>query len=121
MDVYPVEEGPAYLLLVARYGGVGAGAFLYRVAVVAARARVHCGDEHEVRREREGATGASNCDDPVLQRLTQRFEGLAAEFGQFIEEEHTSVGQRYLPGPRNAAPTYQAGVRDSVVRGTEGP
>ena len=53
MDVDAVEQGAADAFLVAGDGGGSAATFADRVAVVAAGAGVHGGDEHEV--------GEDNC------------------------------------------------------------
>ena len=77
-------------------GGVAAGAF--GVAVVAAGAGVHGGDELEARGEVAFHRGAADGDVAVFQRFAQHFEDAAVEFGQFVEEEDAVVGEADSPG-----------------------
>jgi hypothetical protein len=56
-------------------------------------------DEREPRRIGEGRRGAGKRDDPILQGLAQRLQGVAAELGQLTQEEHPVVGQAQLPRP----------------------
>jgi hypothetical protein len=58
----------------------GAGTLFHTVSIITARARIHCSNEHEVGREREGARGARNGDDATFEGLAERFEGLGAIF-----------------------------------------
>jgi hypothetical protein len=62
------------------------------IAEMAAGTRVHGGDEGEARRIGEGGSGAGEGDDPVLQGLAQRLQGIAAEFGQLIETGEARLG-----------------------------
>jgi hypothetical protein len=41
-------------------------------------------------------------DDPLLDRLTQRIEQMGWEFGQFVEEEDTVVGEGEFSGNGDA-------------------
>ena len=59
------------------------------IAAVAARARVGCGDEHEVGREGGTAQGAGDGDNAVFDRLSHYFERLAVKLGQFVQKEDT--------------------------------
>jgi hypothetical protein len=38
------------------------------------------------------------CREVVFERLAQDLQDMAAELGQFIQEEHAVVGQRHLAG-----------------------
>ncbi len=51
MNVNAVEQRSTDVLLVAEDLRRGAGVFLYRIAVIAARTGVHRGEEHKVRGE----------------------------------------------------------------------
>ena len=56
----------------------------------------------------------------VFEGLAEGFQGLAAEFGELVQEEHAAVGQANLAGPGRGAAADHAGVGDGVVRGAEG-
>jgi hypothetical protein len=53
--------------------------------------------------------------DAVLERLPQDLENMAAELGQFIQEEHPLVGQRHVPRHRHGAPADQPHIGDGVM------
>jgi len=93
VDVDAVKQRPGDFLSVARdlVGGVAAGAF--GVAVVAAGAGVHGGDELEAGGEVAFHRGAADGDMAVFQRFAQHFEDAAVEFGQFVEKEDAVVGK----------------------------
>jgi hypothetical protein len=44
---------------------------------------------------------------------------MAAELGQFIQEEHAVVGQRGLPWHRHVAPAEQPHIRDGEMGGRD--
>jgi len=71
VNVDAVQQRPRDTLLVAADHAEGAGALVDRVAVIAAGAGVHRGDEHEIGRKREGAGGAGDGDDVIFHRLAQ--------------------------------------------------
>ena len=52
-------------------------------------------------------------NQPGFQRLSQYLEGLAVEFGQFIEKQHAVMGERDFTGLwlRTAADQGDAGYR----------
>lgn len=81
---------------------------------------VHGGDEHEGGGEGDGAGGAGDGDFAILQGLAHDFQGAAAEFGQFIEEEDAVVGEADFSRTGVAAATEQAGIADGVMRGAKG-
>ena len=74
----------------------GAAAFLRLAAIKSARAGVHAGNHHEAGLVLRLIVDARHTDDAVLQRLAQRFQGVAAELRQFIQEQHAVVRQRYF-------------------------
>jgi hypothetical protein len=55
--------------------------------------------------------------DALLERLAQDFEDMAAELGQFIQEEDAIMGQRHFTRHRHMAPTDQPRIRDGVMGG----
>jgi hypothetical protein len=46
-------------------------------------------------------------DETLLEWLTQDLKDMAAELGQFIQEEHAVVGQRHITRHRHVAPADQ--------------
>lgn len=56
-----------------------------------------------------------------LQRLPQRFQRRTTELRQLVQEQHAVMGERHLSGRDIVAPSHQACVGNSVVRGTEWP
>jgi hypothetical protein len=53
--------------------------------------------------------------DTLLKRLAQDLKDMAAELGQFIQEEHAIVGQRHFSWHRHVASADQPRLRDGVV------
>jgi hypothetical protein len=51
----------------------------------------------------------------ILEWLAQDLKDMAAELGQFIQEEHAIVGQRHVTRHRHVAPADQPRIRDGVV------
>ena len=76
---------------------------------------------HEIRREGQAALGAADRDNLVFERLAQDFEGVLAEFGQLIQEEHPAVSQADLPWPWPIAAAHQACVGNGAARRAKGP
>jgi hypothetical protein len=58
--------------------------------------------------------------DALLERLAHGLEDVAAELGQFIQEEHAKVRQRPLPRHRPLAAADHAHIGDGVMGGPEG-
>jgi hypothetical protein len=58
--------------------------------------------------------------DTLLERLPQHFEHMAAELGQFIQQEDAVVRQRHLARHRDLTTPDQPHIRDGVVRGATG-
>jgi hypothetical protein len=52
--------------------------------------------------------------DPLLGRLPQDLQDMAAALGPFIQEAHTVVCEGHLTRHRHVAPADQPGVRDGV-------
>lgn len=80
---------------------------------------VHGGYEHEVGRECGGADGARDGDAAFFQRLPHSFENAAFEFWQFVEEEHSVVGDGDFAGDGVGAAAEEPGIAGGVVRGAE--
>ena len=93
MTIDPVEQRPRQAgLVIARAARIAVAA-LHRIAGIAAAARVHRGDELDPRRERHVRVRPGNVDLPRLQRLAQRIEHRALEFGQLVEEQDAQMRQ----------------------------
>jgi hypothetical protein len=84
------------------------------------RRDVHRPDEPNPRGEDALALDARDCDEPVLERLTQRFEGRAMEFTELVEEEDAPVGEAGLAWARPRAAAHNRGRGGRMVRGPEG-
>src|SRR5690606_7271934 len=67
-----------------------------RVAEMAAAAGVHRRDELDARRESDMGVGARDADFARLQRLAQRIEHAALEFGKLVEEEDAEMREADL-------------------------
>jgi hypothetical protein len=52
-----------------------------------------------------------------VEGLAQDLEDMAAELGQFIQEEDAVVGQRHLARPRHVAPADLPDIGDGVMGG----
>jgi hypothetical protein len=63
--------------------------------------------------------GAGDLDLAGLERLAQRIEHRALEFGQFVEEQHAEMGEADLAGPHLEAAADQSGHRRAMVRRTK--
>ena len=79
-----------------------------RIAVVAARTRVHRGDEHERAGKFDGVFCARDGYLVVLQRLAQHLESGFVELGKLVGKEHATVRKRYLTGLRIDATTHES-------------
>ena len=65
--------------------------------------------------------GARDGDAPCLERLAKGFEDRAAEFRQFVEEQHALVGERDLARPRMRAAADHRRDRGRVMRVAKRP
>ena len=80
-------EAPAIIRRAARRAVAGA----VRLVDMAAAARVHRRDQLEAGRIGDMAVGARDRHPADLQRLAQRLQRGAREFGQFVKEQHAPV------------------------------
>jgi hypothetical protein len=55
--------------------------------------------------------------ETLLERLPQDLQDMAAELGQFIQEEHAIVGQRHLTRHRHLVPADQPRIRNGMMGG----
>src|SRR6266545_3876336 len=68
------------------------------IAEVAARTRIHRGDENEAGGEGAARQGARDGDLALFQRLPHHLQALAIELRQFVEEKDAVVSQADLAG-----------------------
>jgi hypothetical protein len=59
--------------------------------------------------------------DPILERLAQALEDMAAALGPCGQAAHTMVGPRHRARHRHVAPADQPHIGDGVMGGTKGP
>jgi hypothetical protein len=124
LQVDAIEQRPRQPRLVTRHllGCAAAGATLAcRCAQPTAGAGVHCGHELERCRKARLQRRARDGDVSRLQRLAQRLECAAREFGQFVEEQHTAVRQRNLTRAWWHAAAHQGGGAGRVMRRAHRP
>lgn len=69
MDIDAVQERPADPLPVAQHLAEPTGAFLHRVAIIAAGTGIRRGDQHEISGEGERPLRSTNRDNLVPQQL----------------------------------------------------
>src|SRR2546430_17358056 len=86
-----------------------------------ARAGVHRRNELKTRRELRLAGGAGDRDPAGFERLAQRFQYIAVEFRQLIQEQDAVVRQRDLAGARQVAAADQRRSRSAVMRCAKWP
>jgi hypothetical protein len=91
------------------------------MARVSARAGIHGGDELEVGRQGEAATGAGNMHASLLQRLAESLQRVPPEFRELIEEEHPAVGEGDLTRGDGAPAAEEPGEARGVMGGPERP
>jgi hypothetical protein len=61
--------------------------------------------------------GRLSLGDALHQRLPQDLQDMAAELGQFIQEEDAVMGQRHVARHRHGAPADQPDIQDGVMGG----
>jgi hypothetical protein len=121
MKVDPVEQGAGNARLVVG-GAFGRAAASQRwIAQMAAAARVHRRDQLDPRGERDVGIGSRDRHFAGFERLAQRIERAALEFGQFVEEQHAQMREAHLAGPHAQAPAGERGHRGRMVRAAIGP
>lgn len=93
LHVDPVQQRPRDAALVMLYHVRAAAASAGRMAVIAARAGVHRGDQLETGGKFGLARRPRDRDAARFHWFAQHFEHAAFEFRQFIEKQHAAVGQ----------------------------
>jgi hypothetical protein len=111
MKIDTVEQRPRHSRLVIGGAARRPAARQRRVAEVAAEARVHRSDQLDPRRRSDVGVGTGDADLAGFERLAERIEHLALEFGQFVEEQDAEVRQADLARPDlKSPPPTNAGI-----------
>lgn len=103
VDVQTVQQRTRQAGLVAFPGERRAGAGAGPVTVVPARTRIGRRQQLAAAWVADRVHGAAHHDFAVLQRLAQRFQHVAREFGELVQEQHAAVRKAHLAGPRVGA------------------
>ena len=110
MQVDAVEQRPRDLGLIVGGAARRPRAGQRRIAEMPAPARVHRGDELDPRREGHMRIGAGNADHPRLERLAQRIEHGALEFGKLVENSTPRWARLTSPGLTRSPPPVSAAI-----------
>ena len=116
-----VEQRTRDAVQVTVYRSGRADTFFLGVVVISARAGIHRSDKHDACRVFDGVFCPCDSDFPVFEGLAHDFEYLTGELGQFVEEKHAVVGQRYFTRLGKGAATYEGCARYGMVRCPERP
>jgi hypothetical protein len=116
LQIDTVEEwaGKAAAILVDLCRRAAAG--LQWVTQVTAGAGVHGGNQLKTRRKAGALSGARNMNLSGFQRFAQDLEHRAWKFWEFVEKEHSAMGETDFPGARLRAAPHQGGSRNTVMR-----
>ena len=92
-----------------------ARAMTSRIAVITARAGIHGGDEQKTGGKGDRISRATDHRPAFFQRLTQRFERIAAKLAKLVEEEHAVMGQTDFSGSEKGTTAHQGHARHRVM------
>ena len=120
-EIEPIAQRPRQAIAIAPEEHRRAAALARRIVGEPARARVHRADEHEARRKDRRARRARDRHAPLLERLTQHLQDMAAELQHLVEKEDAVVREAHFAGPRLRAAAHERRVRDGVMRRAERP
>ena len=117
-----VHDGSAELREIGRPRPDGAGA-AFAFAVIAAGARIGCGDKHEGRGVDNLRLEAGDGDLSVLQRPSEGFQRGFRSLAELVGKEDASRRQAHFPGHDvlSAAPAQDGRLGGRDVRGAERP
>ena len=119
MQVDPVEQRAGQPRLIIAHAARIFVAVARRIARIAAAAGVHRRHELHPRRESHMSIGARDIDLAGFERLAQRIEHRALEFGQFIQEQDAQMRQTDLTGAHLQSAAGQRRHAGRVVRCAE--
>ncbi len=94
--VDPVQQRAGNLALIALDVQQGTAAWLLRILVISADARIHRCDEHEIRGILDGSWHPGNHDILVFQRLAEHFKDLTRKLRQLVEKQDSLVRETDL-------------------------
>jgi hypothetical protein len=116
MQIDPTQNGAGNGAPVTTNLSCRANSSVERVTGVPAETGGHGCDQHESRgiRERNGCS-RERCL-PIFEGLSKQVQDVAAKLGEFIQKEHTVVGQCDLAGSRDLPTTHDAGIGNGMVR-----
>src|SRR5258707_382066 len=97
-----------------------AGAFLRGVGEVTAGTWIHRAYKDEISGKIYGHSCATDRHPAFFERLPHYVAVVAAEFREFVKEEHPVVSERDLPGPGDYPTADKGAVGDRVMRCAEG-
>ncbi len=115
VDVDSIHERPRDLGAIALNLWDRTGAFIVGIAVITAGAGVHGCDQHEASRVGEGGRCTGDGHPFLFQGLTQDFQDILLEFGQFVQEKNAVVGEADFPGFRDLSSSNEARIGNRVV------
>src|SRR5947209_20059801 len=107
----PAEDALAITLHVRRT----AAALTFEIAKTAAWARIHRGDQHELRGESDAARSTGDGDFCVFDRLAHYLQCRSLEFGQLVEKENPVVRKTHFARVRKRPAPEQADMPDGVM------
>ena len=86
---------------------VSATVVMYGYCTLTRQGEIMSRTANAVRTLRSTTPARLSLNDTILKRLAQNLERMAAELGQFIQEEHPLMGQRHFARHRNVSPADQ--------------
>jgi hypothetical protein len=120
MEVDTVQEWPRDTMAITLDQGRRTAALVSGVTQMTAGAWIHGRQEGEAGRESMSRPSPDDGDLPVFQRLSQGLQGIAAKFGQLVQEEHPGVGKTDLSWARYGTASYHASGADAGVGAAKG-
>lgn len=119
-DINAIKDGAREAFAIGGDLSGATGTGMVGVAVVAAGAGVHSGDEDEVGGIGGMLVGAGKGDLPVFKGLAEGFKNIARIFGQLVKEENAAMGKGDFAGLKPVAATENSSGAGGVMRGAEG-
>ena len=121
MQINAVQQRPGNSRAVALNLVWRTAAAPFGITEIAAGTGIHRRHQLKARRVSDLVPRPGQCDLSGFQRFAQHLQAVAAELGEFIQEQHASVGERDLSGTRLAATTGQRCCTGAVMRRAERP
>jgi hypothetical protein len=121
VDIDLVQQRPGYLGAITLNLKRRAGAFSFDIAQESARARIHGGHQHEIRRVAHRGRGSGNNHLSLFHGLTQNLQDIPSELRQFVQEKHAVMRQTDLSRFGVLTATDEPGIADGMVGRLKGP